>query len=157
MLLTTTWFGTFLIDPESGIIKKKKLFPKSVPKLVQRLNAIQNQEILSEEQNLIKNLKLKANESLSVTDHRLECVSELVSSIEPLPENITLEPTAFGFEPELYQQAILELGKQRTRDAVGKDHYIIQAELSITDLTEKELYRYFIQKETCIWKIFRIR
>jgi len=62
-------------------------------------------------------------------------VSDLVASIEPLPENIELESTDFGFKSELYQEAILELGKQRTRKAVGKDFYIIQAVKGLDDLT----------------------
>jgi len=132
MLLTTTWFGTFLIDPTAGTIVKKQLFPKTVSKLVERLQAIQNGEILTEEQMLVKNFQ----EPFSVTESRLMGVCDTVEGVTQLPDSISLVPTDFGFDSELYHEVILELGKQRTRMAVTDDNYIIQAIKCLDDLTQ---------------------
>lgn len=132
MLVNTTWFGTFLLDPESGSIIKKKLFPNSVPKLVERLNAIQNQNILSEERLLIKDVK----EPLVVTEERLRALGEAVETVAPLPENINLIPEDFGFKSEQYHEVLLELGKVRTREAVTEDFFIVQAIRGLDDLTQ---------------------
>lgn len=132
MLVSTTWFGTFLLDPESGSIIKKKLFPNSVPKIVERLNAIQNQNILSEEKSLIKGVK----EPLAVTEERLRALGEVVESVSPLPDNINLIPEDFGFKSEQHHEVLLELGKLRTREAVAEDFFIVQAIKGLDDLTQ---------------------
>lgn len=129
-LLITTWFGTFLINPETGKIKKKKLFPKKVSKLVERLNAIQNQEVLSEEKEIVKGIK----ESIVVTEERLSGLGEILESILQLSGDVTLTPEEFGFKPELYRDALFELGKKRTRESVPKDYHIIQAIKGLDDL-----------------------
>jgi nucleolar protein 56 len=131
-LLITTWFGTFLIDPKTNEIIKKKLFPKTLPKLVERLAAIQDQQVLSEERQLIKGIK----EPITVTEERLGEVGEVLESVLHLTGDITISPTDFGFDPELYREAILELGKKRTREAIPKDFYIVQAVKGLDDLTQ---------------------
>ncbi len=134
LILTTTWFGTFLIDLTSGKIKKQKLFPKTVPELCVRLNTLQSQGILSEEQGMVKGLR----EPIMVTDERMKMLGELIEidGVEQLPEQIILASEDFGFSPELYHQAILELGRSRTRKAVPRDHYIVQAVNGLDDLTQ---------------------
>ncbi len=132
MLLTTTWFGTFIVDPESGKIIKKKLFPKNVQSLVERLTAIRNGQILTEERALVKGIK----EQLGVTEERLLGVGEVVSDVIELPENIVFSPTDFGFDAELYHNTLLELGKVSTREAIAKDYFIIQAIKGMDDLTQ---------------------
>jgi nucleolar protein 56 len=130
LLLITTWFGTFLIDPESGKIIKKKLFPKTVSKLVERLFAIRNQEVLSEEKGLLKGVK----DPILITEERLSGLGEILESVLSLSGDITLSPEDFGFKPDLYREALLELGKQRTKESVTKDYYIIQAVKGLDDL-----------------------
>jgi nucleolar protein 56 len=132
MLLTTTWYGTFIVDPDSGAVIKKKLFQKNVNRLVGHLHAIQNREILPEERNLVKGFK----EPLNVTDSRLRGLGGFVDAVEPLPDSVTLSPEDYGFEPELYHQVMLELGKLRTREAIGEDSYIIQAVKGLDELTQ---------------------
>jgi nucleolar protein 56 len=130
LLLITTWFGTFLIDPESGDLKKKELFPKDISKLVERLSAIRNQEVLSEEKRLLKGAKDK----ILVTEERLSGLGEILESVLSLSGDITISPEEFGFKPELYREALLELGKQRTKESVTKDYFIIQAVKGLDDL-----------------------
>jgi nucleolar protein 56 len=134
MLLTTTWFGTFLVDLETGEIHKKKLFPNQTVKLVERLNSIQNQEILKEEKSLVKGL----SEPIMVTDSRLMGLSELaeVEGITELPTEVSLVPDEFGFSVDQYHDIVLALGKLRTQESVGKDYFIIQAVNGLDDLTQ---------------------
>ncbi len=130
LLLVTTWFGTFLIDTESGKIKKKKLFPKTISKLAENLNAIQTQEVLREEKELVKGIR----EPITVTEERLKALGEALESILSIGD-LTITPEEFGFTQDLYRDALLELGKLRSRKAISKDHYIIQAVNGIDDLT----------------------
>jgi nucleolar protein 56 len=132
MILTTTWFGTFLIDPVSGDIQKQKLFPVSVPKLADRLNAIQNLQILKEEKGIVKGLK----EPIMVTDQRLTGLGDIVEAVTTLPDTVELLPVDFGFQPELLHDVMLELGKHRTRIAVAADYHVIQAIKGLDDLTQ---------------------
>jgi len=132
MLLTTTWFGTFLINTESGKITKKKLFPKKFDNLVERLELVQNQKILKEEKALVKSMKT----SFNVSDERLLSVSDLVDSVESVPESVSLAPDEFGFNSELYHDAVMELGKRRMRAMVPKDQCIVQTVKGLDDLTQ---------------------
>jgi nucleolar protein 56 len=133
MLLTTTWFGTFLIDLNTNKIKKKKLFPKDLSKLVEHMKALQNQEILKEEQALVKSVK----EQINVSDERLTGLGDIVDGVLPVPDEISIAPEDFGFNIELYHEAMLELGKARMRVAVSaKDLYVVQAVKGLDDLTQ---------------------
>ncbi len=132
MLLSTSWFGVFLLDAEVGTVIKKELFPKKVPGLVERLNMIRKGELLSEEQAIVKDLK----EPFMVTEKRLRGLGEFVEAVVSLPENISLSAEEFGFDSELYREMMLEFGKQRTRESVAKDYYIIQAIKGLDDLTQ---------------------
>jgi nucleolar protein 56 len=135
LLLITTWFGTFLIDTEKGKVKKKKIFPKTKTKLVEYLKKIQNQEVLSEEEQLIKGI----SEPITVVEDRLNGVGgvgEVLESILELPSNIILKPEDFGFKPELYQAALVELGKQRVRESTPSDFYVVQAVKGLDDITQ---------------------
>jgi nucleolar protein 56 len=135
LLLITTWFGTFLIDTEKGKVKKKKIFPKTKKKLVDYLKKIQDQEVLSEEEQLIKGI----SEPVTVVEDRLSGVGgvgEVLESILELPSNIILKPEDFGFKPELYQETLVELGKQRIRESTPSDFYIVQAVKGLDDMTQ---------------------
>jgi nucleolar protein 56 len=132
MLFITTWFGTFLLDPESGDIIKQILFPKDASELAVRLEQIQTGGILAEEKKLLKGI----NDSINVTEPRLKALGNQVDAVLPLSENIELTPEEFQFDPGLYHKAILELGKLRIKQSVGKDHFIIQAVNGLDDLNQ---------------------
>jgi nucleolar protein 56 len=135
LLLITTWFGTFLIDTTKGKIKKKKIFPKNKGKLVEYLKKIQSEKVLPEEELLIKGIK----EPITVVEDRLNGiggVGEVLESIMELPSNIILKPEDFGFKSELYQEVLLELGKQRIRESTPSDFYIVQAVKGLEDVTQ---------------------
>ena len=132
MLFTTTWFGTFLLDPESGEIIKQILFPKDANELAARLEQIRAGGILKEEKKLLKEI----NDSINVTEDRLTGLGSQVDAVLPLPENIEISPEDYQFEPGLYHQAVLELGRLRIIQSVGKDQHMIQAVNGLDDLTQ---------------------
>jgi nucleolar protein 56 len=104
-------------------------------KLVEYLKKIQNQEVLSEEKQLISGIK----EPITVVEDRLSGVGgvgEVLESILELPSDLLLTPEEFGFKPELYQEALIELGKQRIRESTPRDFYIVQAVKGLDDMTQ---------------------
>jgi nucleolar protein 56 len=135
MFLKTVWFGTFLID--NNEVVKHILFPKEVNELVIRLKDIGTGNILEEEHELAKDPLVDG--VLTVTEMRLIPLATQIS--EKIPsEVIKLEfepkPEDHGFDITLFHQAMLELAKVRSQEAISSDKYIVQAVNSINEITK---------------------
>lgn len=122
MILVTKWFGVFLCDGQK--IKKYILFEKNPKIIAQKLASIQKGEILPEEREL-------AQKRVQVADIRL---AELGRPV--YVDTSFIRPEDFSFSESLMHEAMVELGKLRTRESVQPDRLIIQAIRAIDDINE---------------------
>ena len=135
MFIKTVWFGTFLIDNDEVV--KFILFPKDPLELTKRLKSIGESMILDEERELVQDPSVAQN--LILTEERLIPLIDETST-DKLPEIIDLEfepkPEDYDFESSLFHDAMLELAKARSREAISSDKYIVQAVNSINEITK---------------------
>ena len=61
MKLVTTWFGTFILDDEGQIVENS-LFPKDEKEIASRLELIDNNEVLAQEEELADGRELEVRE-----------------------------------------------------------------------------------------------
>ncbi len=134
MFIKTVWFGTFLIENEAVV--KYILFPKKTQELVKRLKQIGDGKILDEEREIIRDIS--ASDDLVLTEVRL--IPLEINSTEGSPEILDIEfepnPEDYDFERSLFHDAMLELAKERSREAISSDKYIVQAVNSINEITK---------------------
>jgi nucleolar protein 56 len=124
VLLTTTWFGTFLL--EDSEVVNSVLFPKEPEALAKRMLLVEDGKVLAEERRLAEGL-----DDFFVTERRLESIGGTFTS-EPPP---FMKPEEFGFDTALLREAMIALGKVRVKRAVQPSDHIIQAVRSLDDLT----------------------
>jgi len=128
MYLITTWFGSFLCD-EQGI-QKKILFPCEEKELLNRIQKIQNNEILSEEKKLIKNI------TVTVQEKRLQHIGTWDSK-NLFFIKIHLKPEDYGFSKELLHQLSMKLAKEKMDTQLQEeDLQIIQMVDALDDLIQ---------------------
>ncbi len=124
MILTTQWFGSFLIS--HGEIIDKELFPKDPEEISIRLRSLQSQDILEEELSLVGRLSDQEKVKLEGDDKRLgDLCYEIVERLE-------LAPGDQGFDISLLHEATILLAKESLIVEVEKDKHIIQA-INMTD------------------------
>lgn len=123
MKLFTTWFGTFIAD-DDGQIVEKKLFPMDEKEIASRLELMDRNEVLAEEE------ELADGRELDVREKRLELLGTL--SDFPQPE---IGPEDFGFDMILLNRAMLSRGREKVRASATPDQQIVQAIRTIDDLT----------------------
>jgi nucleolar protein 56 len=126
MKLVTTWFGTFLV--ERGKVIKQVLFPKDAKALAERLKARSEGKVLDEERTITINVR-----ELKVAEGRLSSLGPVSKSLHDM--EISMRPEIYGFSKNLYQQAMLILGRSRMKE-IAEDRYIIQAVRAIDDLNK---------------------
>ncbi len=124
MILTTQWFGSFLIS--QGDIIDKELFPKDPEEIAKRLNGLQSQDLLKEELSLIDRLSQEERRTLEGDDPRL---SDLCNKII---DRLELSPGDHGFESSLLHEATILLARESLSATVEKDKHINQA-INMTD------------------------
>ncbi len=122
VLLTTVWFGTFLLDGET--IRRSVLFPKDPKAIAERLQAIQAGGILPEEQEAAAGL-----DDLEVGEARLAPLGRVVANAPLLAQ----DHDKFGFGPDILREASLLLGRQQIA-TVEPDRHLLQAVGSLDDL-----------------------
>lgn len=129
MYLITKWFGTFICDKKG--IKNKILFPKDEEEIAKRLLKIEEDKVLSEEKEIIKNLK-----QVMVNEKRLQKLGDYTSS-DPFFKEIEINPTDFGFSEDLLHKATLIRAKERTEAKLAsEDLQIIQMVNALDDLIQ---------------------
>lgn len=130
MQLITTWFGTFLF--EDGEIVGKILFPAEAGEIALRMRAIENGEILAEEEELASSgFGGGAGEQIIVCEERLEALGEVMIGEVPF-----ISPEEHGFDGRLLNRAMLEVGKEKVRTGTSPDEQILQAIRAIDDLSK---------------------
>lgn len=124
--LITTWFGVFIVD--KGKVMDHLLFPKDPVELAARLRSISDDKVLTEEQEMAKDIK-----DLRVGEERLSKLGKVSKSIRD--RELSSIPEVYGFSKSLLQQAMLQLGRTKIKE-VAEDRYIIQAVRAIDDLNK---------------------
>jgi len=98
MILVTKWFGTFLCDGRKVI--EKRLFPKDVDSIADRMKRTRNREILAEELELGK----KAD---AVAERRLGSIAKVIAF-----DSGFIRAEDYGFDIELLRQATMKLARE---------------------------------------------
>jgi len=124
MILTTQWFGSFLIS--DGDIVDEELFPKDPEEIAKRLGRLQSQDVLDEEFLLGDRLSDTEKELLEGDDQRLRDLCNKIG------ERLELAPGDHGFEISLLQEATILLARESLSVEVEKDKHINQA-INMTD------------------------
>jgi nucleolar protein 56 len=125
MILFTTWFATFLF--EDGKVVSSKPFPKDVKEITKRLHAVGNNEVLSEEKQIIEGIS-----NFLVLDPRLEKLGgDLIE--EEMPD---VNSADFGFSNDLLREAMLNMAKDKINEEVSGDESISQAVCTLDDLIQ---------------------
>ncbi len=112
MYLVTKWFGAFLCDDQR--IVKKTLFPKDVAEITLRLQKIHNNEILSEEQEIV------SKNQVIVQEKRLRKLGTFDPS-DPFFKTISIEAEEFGFNTKLLHSASTQVASQIAEEKLGAD------------------------------------
>jgi nucleolar protein 56 len=129
VLLFTNWLGSFIA--ENGQIIDKRLFPKDAREIARRLAAVQDFEVMREEQELAQ-----GREALEVTEKRLAKLGNYIR--QPVP---FVAPEDHGFEGKLLHEAMLIVAKERARAAVGPDVHLIHAIDALDELAKQHNYQ----------------
>lgn len=128
MYLVTKWFGTFLCD-EQGLVRKT-LFPKDKEEIACRLQQIHNNEILSEEQDLV------SKHQVIVQEKRLRKLGRF-DPTNSFFKTISLEAKTFGFTTKLLHDASTELAAQNAEEKLGaNDLQIVQMVNALDDFIQ---------------------
>jgi nucleolar protein 56 len=129
MYLLTKWFGTFLFDKDDKIIKL--LFPKDEKEIAKRLNKIANNEILSEEKKIVKDIK-----DIIVSEKRLMKIGNYLPD-DPFFKKVKINPEEYNFSNILIKNATLINSKKETqKDLSSYDLQIVQMVNALDDLIQ---------------------
>jgi len=145
LFLITKWFGCFLLD-SNGNITDHILFPKEHEEIIKNLEIIKNNNILSEEKQLVSN-----NESIVVSEKRLQNIGTYD------PTNLFFKNTIINGETYGYtQQDLVELSKKQAELIINRllklpDHQIIQIVHAVDDLIQTSN---LLMERITAWSIF---
>ena len=138
--LKTTWFGVILFD-DNGVVDQQ-LFPRDAEAITNRLEAIENGDILHEERFFTTHKPL-------VDDRRLEELYTYSATIPPLP----VTPENMGFSSSLLHQTSIKLAERQVKEQRShRKRRIAQAIHAVDDLIKTanllservtEWYNYF--------------
>ncbi len=127
MLLLTTWFGCFLLD--DGTVVHQRLFPKEAVAIAERLARVEDWKVLDEERELMA----LADEVFVAEPRLVRAGGNRTTERPPF-----LKPEDFGYGRDLLHAAMVELAKQRMREAVGPEDHLRQAVGALDELQEQE-------------------
>ena len=127
MLLVTTWFGSFLLD--EGTVVHQRLFPKDEKAIAERLSLVEDWKVLPEERDL-----MSLADEVFVLEPRLERAGGNRTKERPP----FLDPEPFGYGRDLLHAAMVRLGKERMREAVGPEDHLRQAVGALDEIQEQE-------------------
>jgi nucleolar protein 56 len=126
--LVTKWFGTFLCD-ETGV-QKEILFPKQEKELAHRLQQIEKNIILDEENAIVKNATVIVNEK------RLAQIGTIHEE-DPFFRTIVISPEEYGFTQDLFHKTSLLLTQQHVEEQLqSEDLPLIQMVNALDDLIQ---------------------
>ena len=126
--LLTKWFGTFLCDETT--VQQTHLFPKQAKEIMQRLQEIQHNNVLAEEEQIV------ANTPVLVNERRLQSLGSYTPQ-DPVFKTIVLIPENYGFSQELFHEAALLLAHERVQQQLqGEDLQLIQMVNALDDLVQ---------------------
>jgi nucleolar protein 56 len=123
-LLTTRWFGTFILEDENVI--DKVLFPKEGEGIAKRLLAISNDKVLKEEKELVQKHSPQAT-----TEQRLVNLG-----MELIRMDVELTPDQFDFPQDLLAEATRLKAGMAIKESTSQDLFIVQALESYDTLLE---------------------
>jgi nucleolar protein 56 len=130
MYLITKWFGIFLIDENSNIIKKH-IFLKDYQHILKKLIKIQNNEILTEEKKIIKSFE---KDQIIINEKRLKKIGKYNPN-DIFFTKINLNYNNFNFSLIDLKKISIELvNSQLKKELKLKDYQIIQMVKSLDSL-----------------------
>ncbi len=137
MIITTQWFGTFLVERESldndtYRIIEKILFQKNPDHIAEILMKLNSNEILDEERDLLVLIDDSRGSEIEADDARLREISQNVT------DRIELDPDTYGYDIALLQEASIIVSKASLKGQVKKDKHIIQGINLIDELTKQK-------------------
>src|SRR5256886_11422889 len=127
VLLVTTWFGSFLLD--EGTVVHQRLFPKDEKAIAERLSLVEDWKVLPEERDL-----MSLADEVFVLEPRLERAGGNRTKERPP----FLDPEPFGYGRDLLHAAMVRLGKERLREAVGPEDHLRQAVGALAEIQDRE-------------------
>ena len=124
LVLTTTWFGTFILRDNEVI--HHILFPREPEAITKRIKMLRSGDIIEEEKQIAK---LESN--FLTTEERLLKLGAtgLVDITPPVAQE-------WDFDLGLLQRAMILLGKEDAQMAITRDLSIVQAVNTIDDMTK---------------------
>jgi nucleolar protein 56 len=126
--LVTKWFGTFLCDETT--VQQKLLFPKQAKEIMQRLEQIEHNTVLPEEERIV------ANTPVLVNERRLQSLGSFTPK-DPVFQSIELTPENYGFSQDLFHDVALLLAHERVQQQLqGEDLQLIQMVNALDDLVQ---------------------
>lgn len=126
--LITKWFGTFLCSKKE--VLDKRLFPKKVQEIVQRLEEMQQGTILTEEQKIVK------AKQVVVQEKRLQSLGTYKKQ-DPVFQKLEIKAESYGFSLDLLRQATLLLSNHQIKEFISSpDLQIIQMVHALDDLLQ---------------------
>ncbi len=126
--LITKWFGTFICDETS--VQRKILFPKQVKEIVKRLREIEKNNILAEEEEIIKDTRVIVHEK------RLQQLG-IYTSENLVIRTILINPQEYGFTQELLHDTAVLLAHERVNEQLQfEDLQLIQMVNALDDLVQ---------------------
>ena len=130
MILTTQWFGTFLL--EDGAISDKALFPKDAEEIAKRLRILQSGGLLEEEIRMVEKISDMEGGVIDGDDERL---SDICSTVV---DRMELDPKEHGFDASLLREATILLARKALSKKVEKDRHISQAINMVDELMKSK-------------------
>jgi nucleolar protein 56 len=129
MYIITKWFGTFLFD--KNVLQKKILFPKNIRSLSSRMLKIKNNEILTEEKKISKEIN-----EIVVNEKRLMEIGTYKPD-DPIFKKIDINADEFGFTLDILQKASLVITKEKVKEQLeSEDLQIIQMINTLDDFIQ---------------------
>lgn len=123
-LLYTSWFGVFVVEDDDVI--DKILFEKDPKVLAEKRYSIKNNNILSEEEEI-----LKSYEGPTVTSERLKDHGKYKKIDEEL-----VSPQDYSYSSDLLQKTLIEVGKIEVKESIDIGEHLAKAVETIQDLNE---------------------
>jgi nucleolar protein 56 len=129
MYLITKWFGTFIFDKRGK--KKEIIFPKDEKEIAKRLEKIGKNEVLSEEKDIVKDIK-----EIIVNEKRLNKIG-LYDPNDEFFNKIKIKPTDYEFSNKLLNEATLIVSKKKAiKDLSSSDLQVVQMVNALDDLIQ---------------------
>ncbi|MCD6503372.1 MAG: hypothetical protein DRN30_04220 [Thermoplasmata archaeon] len=129
--LVTTWYGTFVIDSTSNEVIDKKLFPRDLEEIVERLIMMRSGDVLEEEKELRDKYK---DAEMIVYEERLLKLENVVLSKSKPKVNMNIKFEDYGFSKDFFQKCLMEYSRRLTSEQAARDRYVSQTVSALDDI-----------------------